>query len=293
LRTLIGFVLCGIVAHTFLIGAARYLGSVSGSSVLAFTQDVGIMLADARTAILYDPGLYGASDPAWSPDGTRLAVLSPHQETPTTDITILTYPGLRVERTLLVDAPLVELSWSPDGHTFAIVRGSGHMHRLDAASGEQRFIAYGQSPSWSPDAARVIYNNINPLRLNNQLWVFDGYTGENQSLTESVIRSWSPAWSPNGEWIAFASTRDDPQGDLYRMPMNCGAPDTCLDSSLRLTTTPGADLSPAWSPDGSWIVFASARNGGYQVFIIGADGGGERQITTAISRFSGEPAWKP
>jgi TolB protein len=290
-----------LILSLLIISATILFGQLVRGDVIAFTQDVntltsdaaaGVLLVDVRSGLLFDLGLPSASDPAWSPDGRTLAVLLPHQETPTTDIALYAIPSRRFERALLVDAPLVELAWSADGAAFALVRGSGQMHIMPSAGGALRFVAYGQSPSWSPDGTQIIYNNINPLRLNNQLWTFALGDGETRERTSGEMRNWSPAWSPDGEWVAFASTRDDPQGDLYVMPADCATAEACAAATRRLTNAPGSDVSPAWSPDGTWIAFASARNGGYQVFIVRADGSGECQLTAARSRFSSEPTWR-
>ncbi len=80
-------------------------------------------------------------------------------------------------------------------------------------------------------------------------------------LTAGPGRNIEPAWSPDGTKIAFMSNRDDPNPggcgsgcnyEIYVMDAN-GANQT------RLTTDPAADGSPAWSPDGTKIVFDSAR----------------------------------
>jgi uncharacterized RDD family membrane protein YckC len=83
--------------------------------------------------------------------------------------------------------------------------------------------------------------------------------------------------------IVFVSERDgDPE--IYAMKAD-GTEQT------RLTTSPGADLCPHWSPDGLRIAFASDRTGVRQIFVMDADGGDPRQLT---QRGGSEcPDWSP
>ena len=60
-----------------------------------------------------------------------------------------------------------------------------------------------------------------------------------------------------------------------------------------VTGTPGMqDRAPAWSPDGATLAYASERSGWWALHLVGADGGGERQLTTDDADY-GEPAWHP
>jgi eukaryotic-like serine/threonine-protein kinase len=81
----------------------------------------------------------------------------------------------------------------------------------------------------------------------------------------------TPRWSPDGERIAFDSSRDG-QHELYIVSANGGQP-------RRLTTHPSSDIIPSWSRDGKWIYFASNRSGEYQVWKMPADGGEAIRVT--------------
>ncbi len=78
---------------------------------------------------------------------------------------------------------------------------------------------------------------------------------------------YGPAWSPDGDRIAFASDRSSGNVDLWVMPA-IGEPET------RLTTHPSEDSQPDWSPDGTYIVFMSRRQlgGAHNIFVIPAAG---------------------
>ena len=47
----------------------------------------------------------------------------------------------------------------------------------------------------------------------------------------------------------------------------------------RLTHSPGLDIRPSWSPDGTRIAFTSNRDGNYEIYVMNADGTGQRRVT--------------
>lgn len=65
-------------------------------------------------------------------------------------------------------------------------------------------------------------------------------------------------FSPDGKWCAFVSTHEG-NADIYKLPF---MPDSMLEiqQAINLTNHPGGDFRPAWSPDGSTLVFSSDRD---------------------------------
>jgi tricorn protease len=76
-----------------------------------------------------------------------------------------------------------------------------------------------------------------------------------------------PALSPDGGTLAFSY-----QGDIWSVPSAGGR-------AARLTSHLARDVQPQFSPDGKSIVFASNRNGNYDLFVMSAEGGAARQLT--------------
>ena len=74
--------------------------------------------------------------------------------------------------------------------------------------------------------------------------------------------------SPDGRSIAFCY-----RGDIYTVPTEGGR-------ALRLTSNAAYDGTPIWSPDSRQIAFSSDREGGRDVFLIGADGTQLRRLTS-------------
>ncbi len=88
-----------------------------------------------------------------------------------------------------------------------------------------------------------------------------------------TVSAQTPLWlrfasiSPDGSEIVFTY-----KGDIYKVASGGGR-------AIQLTTTPGYESAPVWSPDGKMIAFASDRKGGSDVYIMPSSGGTAKQLT--------------
>lgn len=117
-------------------------------------------------------------------------------------------------------------------------------------------------PAASPDGLRLAYESSVNRRL--KLFVRELATGEVRQITTGESDDFSPAWSPDGRWLAFASNREKGNVDVYTVDL------ASLDVR-RLTADAGNDMYPAWSPNGR-IYFNSDRGKAWQVYSILPDG---------------------
>ena len=76
-----------------------------------------------------------------------------------------------------------------------------------------------------------------------------------------------PAVSPDGSSIVFNF-----KGNIYQVDVNGG-------KAIPITTNPGYDFNPVWSPNGKRIAFASNRHGNFDIFVISAEGGKPKRLT--------------
>jgi Tol biopolymer transport system component len=119
-----------------------------------------------------------------------------------------------------------------------------------------------------------------------------------ERLTDSPAFDDQAALSPDGNSLAFVSSRDSGSTDVYVMDMKSR-------HIRNLTRSPGGDYRPSWSPDGRRIAFSSDRGTNLQrspgnweqtqaasVYIIDADGGNLRKLSSE-GRFAGSPKWSP
>jgi Tol biopolymer transport system component len=99
-----------------------------------------------------------------------------------------------------------------------------------------------------------------------------------------------PALSPDRETIAFKRATAAPTGSTDPHIYLVDADGSNL---RRLTDARGAELNPAWSPDGSEIAFARETRGRFDLFACAPDGSGLRRLTNTPSDDEDYPAWSP
>ena len=99
-------------------------------------------------------------------------------------------------------------------------------------------------------------------RRRTHLHLFDVATKKLVQLTSGDWDDENPAWSPDGRLIAFNSNRDSVDGSYNSDLFVVSAVDATKGTSTRrLTTEPGQDESPDWSPDGKWIAYTRQPSG--------------------------------
>jgi len=81
-----------------------------------------------------------------------------------------------------------------------------------------------------------------------------------------------PAWSPNGQLVAFSWRRPSGNYDIYVM-------DIVSHQLVELTKDEGRNERPSWAPDGRHLVFESTRTGTRQIWSMLADGSESHQLT--------------
>ncbi len=142
-------------------------------------------------------------------------------------------------------------------------------------------------PNWSPDRRSVVYTTY---RHNNQEIVrFELGKGSRRILVPPETLNMTPAVSPNGRLLAYASAKDSAtKGNSDIFIMNLGT-----EMKKQLTDKASAELSPTWSPDGRKLAFTSDRKGRRpQIYIMRADGSNVRRLTFE-GRYNAAPAWSP
>ncbi|MCU0255211.1 MAG: gamma-glutamyltransferase [Vicinamibacterales bacterium] len=220
--------------------------------------------------------IQGAQDPAWSPDGRRLA-LSVHERVRLAGLdgrlgdplAAWDPPGLVIER---------DPCWSPDGLqlAFAADRGEGFdLFTVAASGGRPRRITFlpgdERWPSWSADG-RIVFATHDGLQWDLATTDPDETSGlappRVERLTATADDEREPTVSPDGRQLAYVSDTDSEDGDLdlWVAPMPSrqaiAGPDGLLAGpAWRLMDAPGPESRPAWSADGRQLAFGGVRDG--------------------------------
>jgi len=223
-----------------------------------------------------------ALTPRWSPDATRIALTcyAPAGGVISAQICIhsmetgkpVAFPRWRGTNS----SP----AWSPDGSQIMFMSsmyGDPELFVTEASGGHLKRITYSAgvdtSPAWNPKTGQQVAfvsdrSGVPQLYLMNA----DGSNVEKLALADKgyVI---DPAWSPNGQLLAFSWRRPNGNYDLYVM-------EVASRQIVELTRDAGRNERPSWAPDGRHIVFESTRTGTRQIWTMLADGTHLRPLTT-------------
>lgn len=279
-------------ATTVANGPIAFVGTVDSEDYLYGEQTELFMInpdGSGERRLTDDPSAFD-SQPAWSPDGSRIVFAKGGEIAERSGLFVMEADGsgvtLLVEDETGADSP----AWSPDGTSIAFDSGRGHEETgtgsrdifIVDAGGHGSPVrvtmdpAMEVQPAWSPDSSQIAFARYEGDTTD--LYVLDVAGGATRQLTDGDAADFRPAWSPNGKRLAFE--RD---GDIYVI-------DADGSDIRRLTDDPAFDGEPAWSPDGTKIAFSSDRDGDFDVYVMSIDGSGATQVTRN-SRADTEPTW--
>ena len=204
-------------------------------------------------------------------------------------------------------------SWSPDGTRIAYISDSfaRNLMVMNADGTSPTLVTSGAlNPSWSPDGTRVAVLKERALGP-AELVTIDLATGAETVVTDTVAME--PVWSPDGSRFAFVGLREEQYPDPLTGEPTTGTQHEIVvvnaDGTGEVIVTAGAagserasfleeDRAPAWSPDGSMLVFMSQGQvpsccGPWQLWAANPDGTGLTNLTADDTVQDLYPAWSP
>lgn len=197
-------------------------------------------------------------------------------------------------------------SWSPESNELVFsMAGSLWKQRLDSTTAEQLTAGpgYDYQPDWSSDGKRIVFSRYDKDAV--ELWLLNLTTGKSSPLTQNGAVNIDARWSPDGSRLAFVSTLHNGRFHIFIGSVKEEKLDQVQllleerqTKIYRYYYSPfDHELSPAWSPDGTEIIFVSNRDniygsGGF--WKTKAESGSQpREIRYEETTWKAHPDWSP
>jgi dipeptidyl aminopeptidase/acylaminoacyl peptidase len=236
---------------------------------------------------------YSASQPRWSPDGKYLSFTASKGDSKT-QVWTLNRLGGEAQQLTDVEQGISGYSWSPEGNRLLLSIRDPELKDED----EEGKKSDTREP-WVIDRLQFKRDGAGYLTgdRHTHLYVFDIGSTELTQITSGDYDESQAVWSPDGQRVAFVSNRtDNPDGNSNSDIWIVAASNTDKGQTLlQVTTNPGSDGSPVWSPDGGWLAYTAVTEPDLiwyatrHLAVVPAEGGAPQLLTTELDRNVSSP----
>jgi dipeptidyl aminopeptidase/acylaminoacyl peptidase len=247
--------------------------------------------------------------PRWSPDGKFLAFTSKRGDGKSSQVYLLNRMGGEGQRLTETVQDVDDFAWSADSKRLVLVLRDPSPDELDEAAAKNKSDS-GDSKEKPKTPHPIVVDRyeykadeIGYLdRRRAHLYVFDIATKTMTQVTSGDYDDAEPAWSPDGKSLAFSSNRSQPDPDrTYDSNIWVVAADNTDKGAhlTQITTNPGSDEHPVWSPDGRSIAYVTqlepklSEYSTHHLAISPAAGGSAKVLTATLDRNVEHPQFSP
>ncbi len=234
-----------------------------------------------------------ASRPRWSPDGKYLSFMASKGENAKTQVWNLNRLGGEAQQVTKVKQGVSGYEWSPDGMRLLLVIKDPKPAELTKDTKDDK------KPL--PHVIDRIHFNQDYTgyldRRRTHLYVYTPGDSSAIQITSGDYDDSAPKWNPDGKSVVFVSNRSEVPDLSYDTNLwIVSADNTDKGSSLQqVTTNPGSDGSPQWSPDGKWLTYVTVPNVKDMPFsmiylaVVSSDGGTPKILNKDLDRRVSSP----
>lgn len=215
----------------------------------------GLYIFDLETGVSYPllDAPMGEFDPAWSPDGAKIAFTS--------------------------------LRDNDNWQIFVYDLGTSTLAQLTTAENNTQ----SRYPAWSPDGSKLVYTHRRLGVL--QIWSMNADGSEKSRLAyplgSAIVSSYIPTWSRDGTFVLYSETNLDLTSPSWLMRLNSG-----MQTGERLTALGAPVVDVNFSPDGLWIAYESTDGNNQDIYLFNLLAGEKIRLTESLN-IEFDPAWKP